>query len=67
LEFYDFIIFILTVGLTAGILLGSVVDIGITRMLPPAEVAGIGWRIAFLLGGVFGICAALLRQWCALK
>jgi hypothetical protein len=34
LQFYDFIIFILTVGLTAGILLGSVVDIGITIMLP---------------------------------
>ena len=33
LEFYDFIIFMLTAGLTAGILLGSVVDIGITRML----------------------------------
>jgi MFS family permease len=63
LEFYDFIIFILTAGLTAGILLGSVVDIGITIVLPPAEVARIGWRIAFLLGGVFGICAALLRQW----
>ena len=62
LEFYDFIIFILTAGLTAGILLGSVVTIGITIMLPPAEVARIGWRIAFLLGGVFGICAALLRQ-----
>jgi MFS family permease len=53
----------LTAGLTAGILLGSVVNIGITRMIPPAEVARIGWRIAFLLGGVFGICAALLRQW----
>jgi MFS family permease len=53
----------LTAGLTVGILLGSIVNIGITRMLPPAEVTRIGWRIAFLLGGVFGICAALLRQW----
>jgi MFS family permease len=53
----------LTAGLTAGILLGSVVNIGITRMLPPAEVTRIGWRIAFLLGGVFGICAALLPRW----
>src|SRR5260221_821994 len=53
----------LTAGLTVGILLGSVVNIGITRMLPPAEITRIGWRIAFLLGGVFGICAALLRQW----
>ena len=54
---------ILTAGLTAGILLGSIINIGITGMLSPAEVTHIGWRIAFLLGGVFGICAALLRQW----
>ena len=53
----------LTGGLAVGILLGSIVNIGITRMLPPAEITRIGWRIAFLLGGVFGICAALLRQW----
>jgi len=53
----------LTGGLAVGILLGSIVNFGITRMLPPAEVTRIGWRIAFLLGGVFGICAALLRQW----
>ena len=50
----------LTAGLTVGILLGSVVNIGITRMLPPAEITRIGWRIAFMFGGVFGICAALL-------
>jgi MFS family permease len=54
---------ILTAGLTAGILLGSIVNLGITSLLPPAEVTRIGWRIAFLLGGLFGICAALLRQW----
>jgi MFS family permease len=54
---------ILTAGLTAGILLGSLVDMGITRMLPPADVTRIGWRIAFLLGGLFGVCAALLRHW----
>jgi MFS family permease len=53
---------ILTAGLTAGILLGSLVNLGITRMLPPADVTRIGWRITFLLGGLFGVCAALLRQ-----
>jgi MFS family permease len=53
----------LTAGLTAGILLGSIVNISITRTLPPAEVTRVGWRIAFLLGGLFGICAAMLRQW----
>src|SRR5260370_6824464 len=45
----------LTAGLTVGILLGSIVNIGITRMLPPAEVTRIGWRILFLLVG--GLCS----------
>jgi MFS family permease len=46
-----------------GILLGSLVNLGITRMFSPADVTRIRWRIAFLLGGLFGVCAALLRQW----
>jgi MFS transporter, MHS family, proline/betaine transporter len=53
----------LTAGLTGGILLGSIVNIAITDLLSPFDVARFGWRIAFLAGGVFGLCAALLRRW----
>jgi MFS family permease len=53
----------LTAGLTAGILLGSIVNIWITAVLTPADVTRFGWRIAFMVGGAFGLCAAFLRQW----
>jgi MFS family permease len=53
----------LTAGLTAGILLGSIVNISITHLLSPADVNDFGWRIAFMAGGAFGLCAALLRRW----
>ena len=53
----------LTAGLTAGILLGSIVNILITSSLTSADVLRFGWRIAFMIGGVFGLCSALLRQW----
>ncbi len=53
----------LTAGLTAGILLGSIVNVWITTALSPEDVLRFGWRIAFLIGGVFGLCAALLRRW----
>lgn len=53
----------LTAGLTAGIFLGSIVNIWITSTFTASEVAHLGWRIAFLIGGLFGLCAALLRQW----
>ena len=52
----------LTAGLTAGILLGSLVAAAINRNLAPADVLAFGWRIAFLLGGVFGLCAVFLRR-----
>src|SRR5260370_41165314 len=45
----------LTAGLTVGILLGSIANIGIARMLPPADATRIGWRILFLLVG--GLCS----------
>jgi MFS family permease len=53
----------LTAGLTAGILLGSIVNICITYLFSPVDVSRFGWRIAFMAGGVFGLCGALLRQW----
>ncbi|SIQ48398.1 Predicted arabinose efflux permease, MFS family [Aeromonas sp. RU39B] len=54
---------VLTGGLTAGILLGSLVATAINKGLTPAEVTEWGWRLAFVLGGVFGIVAMYLRRW----
>ncbi|HDZ8843770.1 MFS transporter [Aeromonas dhakensis] len=53
----------LTAGLTAGILLGSLVATAINRGMSPSEVSDWGWRLAFVLGGVFGIIAMYLRRW----
>lgn len=53
----------LTAGLTAGILLGSLVATAINRGMSPAEVSDWGWRLAFVLGGAFGIVAMYLRRW----
>ena len=53
----------LTAGLTAGILLGSLVATAINRGMSPGDVSDWGWRLAFVLGGVFGIVAMYLRRW----
>ena len=53
----------LTAGLTGGILLGSLVATGVNSVFSPAEVLDWGWRLPFLLGGVFGIGAMYLRRW----
>lgn len=53
----------LTAGLTAGILLGSLVATAINRGMSPSDVSEWGWRLAFVLGGVFGIVAMYLRRW----
>jgi MFS family permease len=52
----------LTAGLTAGILLGSLVAGAVNRHFTPQEVLDFGWRIPFLLGGVFGFLAVFLRR-----
>jgi MFS family permease len=52
----------LTAGLTAGILLGSLVATAVNRSLAPADVLAFGWRIPFLVGGVFGLLAVFLRR-----
>lgn len=54
---------ILTAGLTSGILLGSLVATAINSHLTPDQVASWGWRLAFVLGGAFGIIAMYLRRW----
>jgi len=52
----------LTSGLTAGILIGSLVAAGIAGM-GTEKVLAYGWRIPFVLGGVFGFFAVWLRRW----
>ena len=53
----------LTAGLTLGILLGSVVATLINNYMTPQEITDIGWRIPFVLGGIFGLVAMYLRRW----
>ncbi len=53
----------LTAGLTGGILLGSLVAMSVTRSYTPAELLAEGWRIPFILGGVFGLVSVWLRQY----
>lgn len=54
---------LLTGGLTGGILLGSVVILLLHAFLAPGIVTAWGWRIPFVLGGIFGFCAMFLRRW----
>ena len=53
----------LTAGLTVGILLGSVVATLINTQLTVQAIHSGGWRIPFLLGGIFGLVAMYLRRW----
>lgn len=53
----------LTAGLTFGILLGSLTATFVNRSLEPAQIDAYGWRIPFILGGVFGFVAVWLRRW----
>jgi MFS family permease len=53
---------ILTGGLTGGILLGSLVATSLNLLMSPAQTAAYGWRISFLVGGVFGLLSVYLRR-----
>ncbi len=53
----------LTAGLTGGILLGSLVATAVNRSYDPAGLLAEGWRVPFILGGVFGLLAVWLRQY----
>jgi MFS family permease len=55
----------LTAGLTAGILLGSLVAGGVHAWFTPAQVEQGAWRLPFLLGGAFGLMAVWLRRYLA--
>jgi len=54
---------LLTGGLTGGILLGSLVATGLSMAFSDARIACGFWRIPFIIGGVFGFIAMLLRRW----
>ncbi|HHA2250266.1 TPA: MFS transporter [Enterobacter ludwigii] len=54
---------VMSAGLGAGILLGSTVALMLNSLLSPQAVAGGGWRIPFLLGGLSGMTALYLRRW----
>jgi len=53
----------LSSGLTVGILIGSLVAAGMNARMSPEAMLDHGWRIAFLLGGIFGFLAVYLRRW----
>lgn len=49
-------------GITGGILLGSLVAIAVQASYTAAEVTAWAWRIPFILGGVFGLISVYLRR-----
>jgi MFS family permease len=53
----------LTCGLTAGILIGSLLAAAISKHYSPDQVLAFAWRIPFVLGGIFGFVAVWLRRW----
>jgi MFS family permease len=54
---------VLTTGLTAGILLGSLMANAVHAFWTPAEVLAGYWRAPFVIGGVFGLFALWLRRY----
>ncbi|KTD15980.1 Major facilitator family transporter [Legionella lansingensis] len=49
-------------ALTCGIVLGSVANAAISSLLSHSAMQSFGWRIPFLLGGIFGLLSYLLRR-----
>ncbi|MGH8121605.1 MAG: MFS transporter [Rudaea sp.] len=52
----------LTAGLTLGILLGSLIATAVNKAYSPADMLAFGWRIPFIVGGMFGFFAVFLRR-----
>ena len=52
---------IMTGGLTGGILLGSIIATALTTVLSHDQLMAFGWRIPFVLGGLFGLLSMYLR------
>jgi MFS family permease len=57
----------LTAGLTGGILLGTLVAAAVHQYYTPAELVDTswraGWRVPFIIGGLFGMLAVWLRRY----
>lgn len=53
----------LTMGLVAGILIGSLVASALTHVYDDEQLMAWAWRIPFLLGGVFGLVTLYLRRY----
>ena len=53
---------VIVLCVNAGVLVATLVNLGIQHALSPADVASYGWRIAFLLGGFIGCVSYLLRR-----
>ena len=53
----------LTSGLTGGILIGSLVATAINKLYSPEQLLAEGWRVPFIIGGIFGFVSVWLRQW----
>ncbi len=58
-----FAVGLLTGGLSFGILLGSLMAICLNRVFSQTQIVAGGWRIPFLIGGIFGFIAMWLRRW----
>ncbi|WP_374491981.1 MFS transporter [Brachymonas sp.] len=54
---------VLCAGLNVGILIGSLVALGVERSFSPADIHDGAWRLPFLLGGVLGLVTMYLRRW----
>lgn len=54
---------LLSVGLTFGILIGSQVALWVAQNMTPDNALSYGWRMAFILGGLLGLCAVFLRRY----
>ncbi|MBD1554316.1 MFS transporter [Pseudomonas typographi] len=55
----------LQAGLTFGYLIGALVASGVARAFSPEQLLDYGWRLPFLLGGVFGLFGVWLRRYLA--
>ena len=47
---------------TAGVALATTIALVVQRVLPPESAAVYGWRLAFVIGGAFGLASFWLRR-----
>lgn len=52
----------LFLGINMGLMLGSGVTTLMTSLLPERDILAFGWRIPFILGGVFGLGSLYVRR-----